>query len=1178
MDEKEDSLDRSVKVSRTSSTPNIMRRDRDQDPQLPLELLIGILSVTDIRTLYSSCILVCRLWKDVITDHHFMRDLCIRDFPNYVTTNPVGFKDVLNYDYEKTDTDPSYPKKFKVMERICLTMPVDQDILTDPNFDRQDDLALFDMDLKAQSTEEEDEPENATTQQYIKWLVLYKTCIDREKAGTIDVSGYYSANYGIHGDEIVYINHNGFNLDGVKIIGDRNVPAGKPTFSIRLLKDQIHGRGAQHLADIGYLNPRWGRATFAMADRNLLVVRWHFIFPALSRGWYTKTLKFCRLEGYQPTEDPNAQFMWPERSLFHPRWKFQQKPDLHFVSAVTTAARESESSLSPLYVVYRTGFRAQFKICRHMLSTTTGCSSNARTSLDLKDMRYLLFLSLTVLLACAQVAYPNNPECGWGDQTYRAIGDWVADASGQTSGNWNAAEPRGVMQPTYAQACEYAVTVRNLVAGKSYSWKVSIGGTMDVNWGCVGRGGPNCAFTADSTGSIVLKIVASYSYTLSSQAAPAATKSSTVAASTTKASTVAASTTTTTGYQYLGCYRDDNTRDLSGAQSSVSSLAQCYTACQGYKYFAVQYSTQCYCGNTYGTYGVMPETDCNMNCTNGDTKCGAGWRNSVYSIGATPTAASTTKAITSSTTKASTVPATTTSPFQYVGCYRDDNTRDLSVAKPGVSSLNQCYTSCQGYKYFGVQYSTECYCGNTYGTYGAMPETDCNMNCQSGETRCGGSYRNSIYSTGANPTTKASTSSTQTPATTQVAQTPNGKVVMAHFMMGYAAGSGADYNYFFDQCTLAKAVGIDVFIVNVGADSWTATKMGYMLQAAQAVGIKAAFSFDMYAQSMGQDKVREYTNQFVDHAAYYRYNGRPFVSTFGGREQTWWSSWKTEKNVYFCPAFLGDITTVYSDFSFIDCAFSWDAWGPSTSNDRDKLAISRSSGKKYMAGVAPWFYVKWDGGKNWMWMDGTPQGDENIYATRWQQVIASGAQFVEVITWNDFSESSYIGPLREVPRQGPNAADWSSVPSYVNNPITMNHGGFYGMTAFYANYFKTGNGTPTKNTLYWHYRIHNRDQTRSGDSYGKPTFYWTPNDCVGIHAISLRTGATFTVQIGNYVSPVRTIGSTLYNWCEPFNGATGAVKVNINLNGATKIGSGGPDIQSSGNYYNFNMWSGAVDY
>ncbi|PRP85870.1 hypothetical protein PROFUN_06144 [Planoprotostelium fungivorum] len=726
-------------------------------------------------------------------------------------------------------------------------------------------------------------------------------------------------------------------------------------------------------------------------------------------------------------------------------------------------------------------------------------------------MRYhVLVLSLAVLLAHAQVAYPNNSSCGWGDQTYRATGDWPTDASGGSSAAWNAAEPLGVMQPTHNQDCEYAVTVRNLVAGKSYNWKVSIGGTMDVNWGCVGRGGPNCAFTADSTGSILFKIVAANSYPLTTQAAPAVTKSSTVAASTTKASTYTTSTTK--------------------ASTSTTSTTKAST-------------------------------------------------------------------FTTSTTKASTVAASTTSAYQYVGCYVDSGTRDLSVSQStSVSSVSQCYSLCQGYKYFAVQYSTQCFCGNTYGTYGIAAETDCNMNCTNGETRCGGSYRNSIYSTGANPTTaapttssttkastssttKASTSSTQTPATTQAAQTWNGRVVMSHYMMGYAADNTADQTYFNRQCTLAKAVGIDVFIANIGVDSWTTTKMGYMLQAAQSAGMYAAFSFDMTIGGMTQDYLTSMMNQFGSHPAYYKYNGKPFVSTFAGGDQTWWSSWKAQNNVYFCPAFLGDISqafTTYVLYSFIDCAFSWDAWGATSSNSQDQRAISsgNSMGKKYMAGVAPWFYVKWNAGKNWMYMDGTTLGDENIYATRWQQVIASGSQFVEVITWNDFSESSYIGPLEQIPNQN----DASSVPSYVNNPIAMNHGGFYGMTAFYANYFKTGNGTPTKNTLYWHYRIHSVGQSRSNDAYGSPHFYWTPNDCVGIHAITLKTGATVTVQIGNSVSSSHTISNTLDSWCVPFNGATGAVKVIVNLNGAISTGSGGPDIQSSGNYYNFNMWSGSIDY
>ncbi|KAH1638336.1 hypothetical protein KXX39_005662 [Aspergillus fumigatus] len=46
-------------------------------------------------------------------------------------------------------------------------------------------------------------------------------------------------------------------------------------------------------------------------------------------------------------------------------------------------------------------------------------------------------------------------------------------------------------------------------------------------------------------------------------------------------------------------------------------------------------------------------------------------------------------------------------------------------------------------------------------------------------------------------------------------------------------------------------------------------------------------------------------------------------------------------------------------------------------------------------------------GKNWLW-----RGDD-LWHDRWQEVLSVRPEFVEIISWNDYSESHYIGPLHE---------------------------------------------------------------------------------------------------------------------------------------------------------------------
>jgi hypothetical protein len=78
-------------------------------------------------------------------------------------------------------------------------------------------------------------------------------------------------------------------------------------------------------------------------------------------------------------------------------------------------------------------------------------------------------------------------------------------------------------------------------------------------------------------------------------------------------------------YVLQGCYSEATTgRALSGqaptAPTAGFTLELCEAACQGYTYWGIEYSNQCYCGNSLGT-GSMNQSSlvpsvsgCNMLC------------------------------------------------------------------------------------------------------------------------------------------------------------------------------------------------------------------------------------------------------------------------------------------------------------------------------------------------------------------------------------------------------------------------------------------------------------------------------------------------------------------------------------------------------------------------------------
>ena len=71
------------------------------------------------------------------------------------------------------------------------------------------------------------------------------------------------------------------------------------------------------------------------------------------------------------------------------------------------------------------------------------------------------------------------------------------------------------------------------------------------------------------------------------------------------------------------------------------------------------------------------------------------------------------------------------------------------IWKPLVTASNKQYIFISsGFKYFGVQYGKQCFCGNEgYDKYGQVAANRCNVNCP-GDSKlsCGGTWVSDVYS------------------------------------------------------------------------------------------------------------------------------------------------------------------------------------------------------------------------------------------------------------------------------------------------------------------------------------------------------------------------------------------------------------------------------------------------
>lgn len=218
-------------------------------------------------------------------------------------------------------------------------------------------------------------------------------------------------------------------------------------------------------------------------------------------------------------------------------------------------------------------------------------------------------------------------------------------------------------------------------------------------------------------------------------------------------------------YVYFGCYTDDvNKRALPDVVNPVESGPNtpdtCAAACNGYTFAGVEFSGECFCamaiggGNVVAPGGDNPNTNgCSMvrflsnfkgfyltlyfqTCPgNPNVYCGGVNRLNIYKFNntaltssispsqvATGTGTSTTVTqVTTGTVSSTAVTSSPTGPitigsfgpWAYLGCYNDSvNARALTdLVNPiagNTVTIQACAAACQGYSFFGTEYSHEC--------------------------------------------------------------------------------------------------------------------------------------------------------------------------------------------------------------------------------------------------------------------------------------------------------------------------------------------------------------------------------------------------------------------------------------------------------------------------------------
>jgi hypothetical protein len=210
-------------------------------------------------------------------------------------------------------------------------------------------------------------------------------------------------------------------------------------------------------------------------------------------------------------------------------------------------------------------------------------------------------------------------------------------------------------------------------------------------------------------------------------------------------------------YEYLGCFTDkSDARVLRGTAffDSAMTLEKCADFCKLYSFFGVEYGSQCFCGTTLDDSAEQrPQAECSMRCGGEyNSVCGDADRLNVF---------------VSVDCKADPANVPAVAGFAYKSCWVDNaNGRVLTgnVLRADDMTVEKCADFCKDFKYFGLEYSRECYCGNELGGVAAA-EDQCSQICVGDATEwCGAPDRLNVYEAAAPTETAAAPAVTVTPA------------------------------------------------------------------------------------------------------------------------------------------------------------------------------------------------------------------------------------------------------------------------------------------------------------------------------------------------------------------------------------------------------------------------------
>lgn len=209
--------------------------------------------------------------------------------------------------------------------------------------------------------------------------------------------------------------------------------------------------------------------------------------------------------------------------------------------------------------------------------------------------------------------------------------------------------------------------------------------------------------------------------------------------------------------------------------------------------------------------------------------------------------------------------------------------------------------------------------------------------------------------------------------------------------------------------------------------------------------------------------------------------------------------------------------------------------------------------------------------------DSWVQYSDYLFPHRWQSLVGPNAfkpDILEILTWNDWSESHY---LRNLPSSSESATDFIELGQTGGYVDSMNHAPWRVIAKYYLTWMKTGNPPPISmdQVVFW-YRTHPKDAVclagssttiRNKGLVTDAVFAWALVSAPATISMSVGSNAFWLFhadQTGPYMNMVPFPP-------EVFVGGSVTPEVAIIRNGAVQqVNKGVQPISSNCGYQNFN--------